>query len=465
MNLEDTIVAISTPIGESGIGIVRMSGREAFPIAKKIFIPSSNNKISWSSSFKIYYGWIVDPDTKEKIDEVLLSLMKAPRTYTRQDIVEINCHGGATVLREVLNLCLRLGARLAEPGEFTKRAFLNGRIDLSQAESVLDIVQAKTEESLKLAVKTLNGSLAKCISSLRENMIDLLSSIEAEIDFSEEEIEITPREEKKRKLKVLLEKINALLEREKTAQLYREGIKVVIAGKTNVGKSSLLNALLERERAIVSYLPGTTRDTIEEVINIKGFPIKIVDTAGLKGAKNIIEEEGIKRTYHSLREADLVLFMIDGSSAIEKEDKHVFKTIEKLKKKTLLIINKIDLPQVVDKNKLKNIFPCSNLSNLIEISATKGTNLDKLKNEIANIILKQVNVTPGDFMINLRQKICLENAKKCIIRTIDGLNRGLSEEFLALELRESINHLDELTGKTLGEEVLNRIFSNFCIGK
>jgi len=462
MTLEDTIVAISTPVGEAGIGIVRMSGERAFFIAKKIFLPSRTTRICWSSSFKIYYGWIVDPETGERIDEVLLSLMRAPRTYTRQDIVEINCHGGAVVLRKTLELCLKLGARLAEPGEFTKRAFLNGRIDLSQAESVLEIVQAKTEKSLQLALRSLEGRLLNHILSLRDEVVNILSSLEAEIDFCEEEIEIISREEKKRCLDELLQKVEYLLERAKTSGVFREGVKVVIAGKTNVGKSSLLNTLLERERAIVSEIPGTTRDTIEEIINIKGFPVKIVDTAGLETAKDPLGKEGVKRTHGSLQQADLVLLMVDGSSPLRKEDREVFALVKDLKKKFLPVINKIDLPQKIEKNELKNIFPHLPL---MEISATRGDNLDRLKNEIANLILREISLNSEDFMINLRQKNCLEKAKECISKAKEGLESGLSEEFLALELREGIRYLDEITGRNLGDEVLERIFSNFCIGK
>jgi len=463
MRLEDTIVAICTPIGQSGIGIVRMSGDKAFKIAKKIFVPSRRKKISWTSSFKMYYGWIVDPETGKRIDEVLLSLMRAPRTYTREDIVEINCHGGPVVLRKTLEICLKQGARLAEPGEFTKRAFINGRIDLSQAESVLDIVQAKTEKSLQLAVKGLEGGISRCISSLREELINVLVPLEAEIDFCEEDIEITSKEKKEKSLNELLQRIDRLLDRAKSFQFYREGVKTVIVGKTNVGKSSLLNALLERERAIVSHIPGTTRDTIEETINIKGVPVRIVDTAGLKKVKDTLEEEGVKRTHFSIREADLLLVMVDGSSSLNEEDEKVFETVKKLKKKFLLIINKIDLPQKNDQEKLKksfpNVFP-------IKISATKPLNLDKLKTEIANIILNEVSLEDSeDFIMNLRQKNCLEKAKECIIRAKEGLKKGLSEEFLALELREAIGYLDEITGKRLTEEVLDRIFSNFCIGK
>jgi len=462
MIAKDTIVAISTPIGQSGIGIVRMSGNRAFDIARRIFSPSSRTKISWNSSFKMYYGWIVDLDKNERIDEVILSLMKAPRTYTREDIAEINCHGGPVPLRKILEVCLKQGARLAEPGEFTRRAFLNGRIDLSQAESVLDIVQAKTEKTLKLAVKSLEGKLSKCILAIREEMVDILSLIEAEIDFCDEDIQALSKEEKEKRIDSLIKKVEKLIDRATTSQIYREGVKVVITGKTNVGKSSLLNTLLERERVIVSHIPGTTRDTIEETINIKGFPVCIIDTAGLGESKDPLDKESIKRAYDSLKMADIILLMVDGSLPLEEEDEKIFSVVKNFKKQILLVINKIDLPLKISKSKLRKIFP--SLSP-VETSATQGTGIDKLKTQIASFILGKISSDSEEIMINLRQKNCLEKTKSCLSRAKEGLENNLSEELLALELREGITHLDEITGYRLGEEVLDRIFSQFCIGK
>lgn len=462
MNLEDTIAAISTPVGQSGIGIVRMSGSNALAITKKIFTPSRGNKVSWNSSFRMYHGWIIDPETGERIDEVLISIMRAPRTYTREDVVEINCHGGAVVLRKTLQICLRQGARLAEPGEFTRRAFINGRIDLSQAESVLDIVQAKTEKGLQLAVKGIQGELSHHIADLREELVNFLVSLESEIDFCEEDIQMISGEEKEKSLNTVIKKVNELLDEARNSRFYREGVKSVIVGKTNVGKSSLLNALLKKERAIVSEIPGTTRDTIEENITIKGFPVCIIDTAGLKTVKDSLEKEGVKRTHSSLQQADFLLIMVDGSSPLSEEDREVFDILRKIDKRSLLIINKIDLPQKINETQLKKLAP--DLSP-VKISATRGTNLETLKTEMGNVILNEINLNSNDIMINLRQKKCLEEAKKRVLGAKEGLRKGFSEEILALELREAIGELDKVTGQKLGEEVLDKIFENFCIGK
>ncbi len=458
--MDDTIVAISTPIGESGIGIVRISGKNSFLLAKKIFTPSKKSKINWSSSFKIHYGWVIDPENSERIDEVLLTLMKAPRTYTKEDIVEINCHGGPIPLRKTLEICLKLGARLAEPGEFTKRAFLNGRIDLAQAESVLDIIQAKTEKSLQLALKGLKGELSQRIFSLKEKIIEFLSFLEAELNFSQEELKFLSRKDKEKYLNNILSSINSLLEAFRTGMIYREGVKAVIAGKTNVGKSSLFNALAQRERVIVTHIPGTTRDTIEEIINVKGFPLRLIDTAGLRGVKDPVEKEGVRRAYAIIEEADIVLLMLDGSIPLNKEDRVILNRVKK--KNLLVLLNKVDLPSKIDKEKVKSLFP---EKSLLKISATKGTNLEKLKKEITRLILKEVTPSCNSFLINIRQKEALQLTKKSILRAVEALMQGLSEEFLAIDLQEGLKHLKEITGEVVEDEVLDHIFSNFCIGK
>ncbi len=461
MSLEDTIAAIATPSGHSGIGIVRMSGKRSFPIAQRIFQPPEGKKVNWSSSFRIYYGWIVDPDTGNRVDEVLLTLMRAPKTYTREDIVEINCHGGPVPLRRTLELTLKLGARLAEPGEFTKRAFLRGRIDLVQAESVLDIIQARTEKSLEAALNALGGKLSQKIFLLKGKMVDLLSYLEAEIDFSSEDLEFLSRRDKEERLKEILKDVDSLLEATKMGQVYKEGVKAVIVGKPNVGKSSLLNTLLQRERAIVSYVPGTTRDTIEEMVNIKGFPVWIADTAGLKETKNVIEKEGIARTHLKMEEADIVLLLIDGSRPLSKEDRVIFEEVKE--KQALILINKIDLPQRIRKEEISSFSPGREI---VEISATKEINIDKLKEKLANFVLKKAVPRDSDLLVmNLRQKKALEETREGVKRALGAIKQGLSEELVAFDLREGIDRLGQITGEVVTDEILDHIFSHFCIGK
>ncbi len=461
MSLEDTIAALSTPVGESGIGIVRMSGGRSFSIAKEIFRPPRGKKIDWTSSFRTHYGWIVDPESGKPVDEVLLTLMRAPKTYTREDILEINCHGGPIPLRKTLKLTLKLGARLAQPGEFTKRAFLKGRIDLSQAESVLDIVQANTEKDLEIALNQLNGDLSSKINGIKKEMVDLLSYLEAEIDFGYEDIAPLSKKERKSRLKHILMMIDSLLEIGKTSRIYREGLKAVIIGKANVGKSSLLNTLLQKERAIVSYTPGTTRDTIEEMILINGFPLWIIDTAGLREVESQVEKEAVRRTRSKIEEANIILLMVDGSCPLSQEDESIFRGIEKTK--TLVVVNKVDLPQKVDKERIRYFFPCQRM---VEISATQEINLAQLKEKIANFALEEATLPTSNLLIiNLRQQCALEQAKQNVNRALDGLREEFSEELIALDLKEGISRLGEITGEVVTDEILDQIFSHFCIGK
>jgi len=460
MNFQDTIAAISTPIGYSGIGIVRISGKKSFPIAKKILYPVKN-KVDWASSFKMYYGWIIDPENKQRVDEVLLSLMRAPRTYTRENIVEINCHGGPLPLKKTLELVLKYGARLAEPGEFTKRAFLKGRIDLLQAESVLNVIQAKTEKALKIALNQLKGGLSRKIYSLKEKIVNFLSLIEAELNFPEEGISFLTEKEKKEKFKEILKEIISLLKMGKEGRIYQGGVKAVIVGKPNVGKSTLLNTLLQEERAIVTPIPGTTRDTIEEMVNIDGFPLRIIDTAGLRKVRSRIEIEGVKRTHLKIKEADLILLMIERSSPLNQEDIAILKKVKR--EKTLLIINKIDLPQRLEKKKVEYFFP---EKKIVEISATREINIEKLKQKIAEFVNKEIVSSHLDLIaISLREEQILEKVKKNVDRAFKSLKEELPLELVAFDLREGVRRIGEITGEVSTEDILGQIFSQFCIGK
>lgn len=457
--LDDTIAAISTPLGDGGIGIVRLSGPRAIAIADALF--KGQQRVEDFASSTIHYGVIIDPASNEIIDEVLLSLMRAPKSYTREDVVEINCHGGILPLRKILELTLKQGARLAQPGEFTKRAYLNGRIDLVQAEAVIDVVRAKTLASLKVATYQLKGGLSERISSLRQNLIDVLAKIEASIDFEEEEIQEEIRKGFLGEIERIRAQIQNLIETAQRGCLLREGIRTVILGRPNVGKSSLLNALVGRERAIVTNIPGTTRDTIEEAIDLEGIPLRIIDTAGIRKPKGIIEQEGIRRTLDLIDYADLLLLVIDSSQPLDGEDREIFNRIDQ--RPTIVILNKMDLPARISLKEIEDLLPdCS----IIKVSAILGTGLDSLRDKIKEIFFAGgLPVGDGPVVTHLRHKQALEEASLSLNRAIEAAQRGEPSEFIALDLREAVDSLGEILGERLDEEILERIFSKFCIGK
>jgi len=457
---EETIAAISTPFGESGIGIVRMSGPLAESIAKRLFKAKKNDNDLLSHRF--HYGQIVDPKDSHAIDEVLLVVMKAPKTYTREDIVEIHCHGGYFVLQKVLELVQKEGARMAQPGEFTKRAFLNGRIDLTQAEAVVDLIRAKTKESLEIAGQQLRGLLYKEMVSIKEGLVCNLALTEAHIDFPEEEIEPISLEKLKEDLHAVIGKIEGWLASYEEGRIFREGISCAITGKTNVGKSSLLNVLLREERAIVTPIPGTTRDVIEEVFNIRGIPVRLMDTAGLRRPKDFIEQEGVKRAREKVADADLIILVLDGSLGLDKDDFETFEEIEG--KKKVICVNKNDLPLHISPEELKKWFKDDPI---VSISALKNLGVDDLKEAIYHsLIHKGLRLSPEYLIIaNLRHKNVLLKMKENLSDALDGLKEGRSLEFIALEIRSALDSLGEMVGETTTEEVLNRIFEQFCIGK
>lgn len=460
MKNEDTICAISTPIGEGGIGIVRISGKDAILIADKIFFPKINKKLSALPSHTIHYGEIMD-DSKEKIDEALVSIMKAPNTYTKEDVVEINCHGGAVPLKRVMELVIKNSARLAEPGEFTKRAFLNGRIDLSQAEAVIDIINSKTDDSLRLAVNQLSGILSKKVNAIREELISIIASVEASIDFVDEDIEFISRDVMGKRIKKAVDEIDALITTADEGRIYKEGIATAIIGRPNVGKSSLLNALLKEERAIVTPVPGTTRDVIEEWVNIKGMPLRILDTAGIRHTEDIVEIEGVKRSREAIKSADIILLLIDGSVKLNEEDKGLMEEVRD--KKLIVLLNKSDLPSLVKKDDIEKALP---EKEIVTISALTGEGVDRLRSVIHGLLFKG-GITAGErpIITNLRHKTALEKTKKTL-ETLEGsLKNEMSEEFLAVDLRGALNALGEITGETATEDILNRIFEEFCVGK
>jgi len=453
---DDTVAAISTPTGEGGIGIVRLSGKDSIDIVERIFTSPRNKNLKGVRSHRLLYGFIQDPHMGEKIDEVLVTIMRAPHTYTKEDIVEINCHGGMIALRRTLELVLKEGARLADPGEFTKRAFLNGRIDLSQAEAVLDLIRSKTDESRRIAIEQLRGGLSEKITALRDRLTELCAHIEAHIDFPEDDIEIASHAEIILSMGVIGKELRRLLKSYEEARFFREGLSTAIVGRTNVGKSSLLNALLRRDRAIVTELPGTTRDVIEEYLNIKGLPLRIMDTAGIRDVQDIAEKEGVRRSLQSIEDADLVIAVFDGSEPLKDED---YEVIEKLKgKRAIFVINKCDLPQVLEKEVL--------ILDSLHISATRGDGLDKLKERIFNSYLKDWREgREGIVVTNIRHKRAVEHALSSLARAREGWREKKPLEIVALELRDTLDRLGEIVGAVTTEDILNRIFNDFCIGK
>ncbi len=454
----DTIAAISTPLGEGGIGIIRISGTEAINIASKIFYSYKGIKLTQVKTHTIHYGFIVDPETDEKVDEVLVSVMRAPNTYTREDVVEINCHGGYITLKRILDIVISQGARIAEPGEFTKRAFLRGRIDLSQAESVIDIIKAKTEESQKIALQHLSGKLSEKINELRNALTRVCAHVEAYIDFPEEDIDGMTGKEIEEEIIQISEEIRKLIEGYEEGKIYREGLRAAIVGKPNVGKSSLLNALLMKDRAIVTEIPGTTRDIIEEYVNIKGMPLRIVDTAGIRESHDLVEAEGIRRTLKAVDEAELVLLLLDMSREIDRLDMEIIYKVKD--KKVIVVLNKKDI-----KNKDFNLPDTIKDKTKIEISALTGEGIEELKEAIFNTAISGRYKQEGLIITKLRHKVALEGSYLALKNAIESFKGGKPLEITAMFLREGLSYLGQIVGVVTTEEILNLIFSEFCIGK
>jgi tRNA modification GTPase len=453
----DTICAISTPTGEGGIGIVRISGKKAHPIVKSIFKPRKKSGEFSRLPRTLHLGYIINPNNNSKIDEVFAVLMNAPHTYTCEDIAEIHTHGGYAAQKTVLSLIMDCGARLAEPGEFTRRAFLNGRIDLLQAESVLDIIHSETDEELHCALKYLQGGLSEKIRTFQEALKNALAGTEALIDFPEEDINLNPHDVLLPLKKVKTE-IKPLIDSYYEGRGIKQGFEVLIAGKANVGKSSLLNALLLKERAIVTPIPGTTRDLIEDTIYLNGIKVKIIDTAGIREPGNVVEEEGIKRVKQKISEVDLIIWLLDSSQPYSEDDKEVFRAIGR--QNCIIVINKIDLPQKLEMDTI----PAKNLD-LIAISALKDQGLDHLKEEIFTRFIGGTRKNNALLITNMRHRDALVKTGSNIEQALLLKEKGEPIEFIAFELREGLNHLAEITGETCSEDILNDIFSRFCIGK
>lgn len=457
----DTIVAISTPEGKGGIGIIRISGNKAQEIVKNIFRKGRNKKdeLPKIKSHQVYYGHIVDPENGEEIDEVIIVPMIAPKSYTREDVVEIQCHSGIAVIEKILEIIISEGARIAEPGEFTKRAYFNGRIDLTQAEAVIDIISAENENSRKIANKQLSGALRDQLISIKSNLIKSLSEIEAEIDFSEDHGEIFL--EKKSWRKDILDPLNKLKENAEVGLIIKNGTTVALAGKPNVGKSSLMNRLLKMERAIVTPFPGTTRDHIEDRFEIEGIKIRLIDTAGIHKSQNPVEVLGIRKTKEVIKKASIILFICDLSTDITKEDEEIFKIIEG--KKKIIVFNKKDL--VCQGQKQKIPLEWKNETQ-IKISALKNHGINELKKVIVNKVLENKKIDKENLLItNLRQKTIIENASIAVQKAILCDEKSMPMEIIAIEFKEALCQINSALGIEVSDDIIDLIFRNFCIGK
>nr|WP_307774730.1 tRNA uridine-5-carboxymethylaminomethyl(34) synthesis GTPase MnmE [uncultured Cetobacterium sp.] len=453
----DTIAAISTPRGEGGIGIVRMSGKEALCILSKIFKPASNKKIEDLRNFSINYGHLYDGETL--VDEVLVSIMKGPNTYTKEDIVEINCHGGFLITEKVLELVLKSGARIAEVGEFTRRAFLNGRLDLTQAEAIIDLIHGKTDKSISLSLDQLRGDLREQIEVLKKLLLDVSAHVNVVLDYPEEGIDDPLPDDLVDNLHHVVNTTDALIKSYNKGKMIKEGVKTAIVGKPNVGKSSLLNSILREERAIVTHIAGTTRDIIEEVVNLKGIPLVLVDTAGIRKTDDIVENIGVEKSKELIDKADLVLFVVDNSRELDEEDLKIHERIDA--DKVIGLINKTDVESKLD------ITPLTKIKKWIKISALEKIGIDSMEDEIYNYVVSgQVEDSSQKLVItNVRHKSALEKTKQAVENIFETINIGLPMDLIAVDLKEALDSLSEVTGEISNEDLLDHIFSNFCVGK
>ncbi|MGN1300343.1 MAG: tRNA uridine-5-carboxymethylaminomethyl(34) synthesis GTPase MnmE [Clostridia bacterium] len=453
-----TIVAISTAPGNAGIGIIRLSGEECFNILNKIFIPKNKGDVK---GYSIKYGNIVNSETKEIIDEVLVSYFIAPRSYTTENMCEINSHGGIVVENQILQECIKNGAMLAEPGEFTKRAFMNGRIDLSQAEAVIDIINSKTEKEMLVAQKHLEGSLSKKIKSIKQEILDVMTDIEASIDYPEYDIEETTNIKILRMLGSVDEKLHKLRDNFENGKILKEGIKTAIVGKPNVGKSSLLNLILGENRAIVSNVEGTTRDTIEEFINIKGVPLKIIDTAGIRKTRDEVEQIGVEKAINNINDAELVIAVFDDSRAFDEQDQEILNLIKN--KKAIILINKVDLNknQVINNDKIKEM-----KKDIIKFSTVSEKGLEELYEKIERMFeLNEIDCDNSEIITNNRQKQHIISAIKAVSKAKESVETGMPIDITAICLKDMLGELSEITGENVSEDIINEIFKKFCLGK
>ncbi|MGO5064387.1 tRNA uridine-5-carboxymethylaminomethyl(34) synthesis GTPase MnmE [Clostridium sporogenes] len=457
----DTIAAVATPLGEGGISIIRISGDKSLDIVSSIFKGKNNRTLDDIKPYSMRYGFIIEKESKEIIDEVLVSYMKGPRSFTAEDTLEINCHGGVIPTKKILKELIKYGARLAEPGEFTKRAFLNGRIDLSQAEAVIDIIRSKTDLSMKSALKQAEGRLSKEINFIRDEMIKIIAHIEATVDYPEDDLEEITSQKIKVDLKKIINEIDNLISASEEGKILREGLNTVIVGKPNVGKSSLLNALINENKAIVTEIPGTTRDVIEEYINIDGIPIKIVDTAGIRETEDVVEKIGVEKSKEKIDEADLVIFMLDLSRKIDEEDIEIMEFIKD--KKYIVLLNKLDLNK--DLNEENHFIKELNSKYIIKTSVKNNSGLNELKECIKNLFFSGEIKSDELIVTNTRHQEALIRSKEACLQAIETLADEISIDLASIDIRNAWKYLGEITGDALDENIIDKIFSEFCLGK
>ncbi|MDY0404124.1 tRNA uridine-5-carboxymethylaminomethyl(34) synthesis GTPase MnmE [Virgibacillus sp. 179-BFC.A HS] len=455
----DTIAAISTPIGEGAISIVRLSGPEAIEIAAQIF---DGKDLHTVASHTIHYGKIVDPKTREIAEEVMVSVMRAPKTFTREDVVEINCHGGLVSVNKVLEMVLAGGARLAEPGEFTKRAFLNGRIDLSQAEAVMDLIRAKTDKAMHVALKQMDGRLSRLIKKYRQELLETIAHVEVNIDYPEyDDVEEMSNDMMREKTKQVHDQIEQLLALAKQGKILREGLSTAIIGRPNVGKSSLMNTLVQENKAIVTEIPGTTRDIIEEYVNVRGVPLRLVDTAGIRETEDIVEKIGVERSRQVLKESDLILFVLNYHEELTEDDKKLFEAVEGLQ--YIVIVNKTDLSQHLDMNQVKEL---AKSQPIITTSLIEEKGVDELEKAIADTFFEG-DLDAGDmtYVSNVRHIQLLKQAKQALEDAMAGLEMNMPLDLVQIDVTRTWEFLGEIIGDTASDSLIDQLFSQFCLGK
>ncbi|WP_042464263.1 tRNA uridine-5-carboxymethylaminomethyl(34) synthesis GTPase MnmE [Neobacillus dielmonensis] len=458
----DTIAAISTPMGEGAIAIVRLSGVDAIPIADRLFNGVGGKRLIEVASHTIHYGHLNDPKTGQVVEEVMVSVMKGPKTFTKEDVVEINCHGGIVSVNRVLQLVLRSGARLAEPGEFTKRAFLNGRIDLSQAEAVMDLIRAKTDKAMNMALGQMEGRLSRLIQRLRQEILEVLAQVEVNIDYPEyDDVEEMTHKMMKEKAQYVRVEISKLLQTSQQGKILREGLSTVIVGRPNVGKSSLLNSLVQENKAIVTDIPGTTRDVIEEYVNVRGVPLRLLDTAGIRETEDIVERIGVERSRQVLKEADLILLVLNYSDELTKEDENLFEAIEGMD--VIIIVNKTDLPQKID---LERVQQLAQGRKVVTTSLLEDQGVDQLEEAIAAIFFGgQIEAKDVTYVSNSRHIALLHQSLQAIEDVLEGVELGTPIDIIQIDMTRTWELLGEIIGDTVHESLINQLFSQFCLGK